>query len=109
MTYQHQQLASGKWQAMSFVEQMANIGSEVERTIIWKTKNSDYSQKALDRALELLDLSIADNKNRSRLKELLRVRETLADCFFGDNLFSSTDKSWRSYFYPFNYAARLNH
>lgn len=109
MTAQHQQLASGRWLELSFFEQMANVGSEVERTILWKTKNTEYSQKALDRALELLDLTIADQRNRGRLKELTRVREILVDSFFGDNQFSSSDKSWRSYFYPFNYAARLNH
>lgn len=31
--YQHQQLASGRWAKMPFLEQMANIGSEVERAI----------------------------------------------------------------------------
>lgn len=109
MTVQHQQLAAGKWLAMSFFEQMANVGSEVERTILWKNKNTEYSQKALERALELLDLTINDRRNVKRLPELVRVRELLADTFFGDNQFSSSDKSWSSYFYPFNYAARLNY
>jgi len=31
--YFHKELADGKWQLLSFAEQMANIGSEVERTI----------------------------------------------------------------------------
>ena len=34
----HQSLASGRWQQLSFVEQMANIGSEVERALSWKEK-----------------------------------------------------------------------
>ena len=31
MTYQHQDLAAGRWKTMSFCEQMANVGSEIER------------------------------------------------------------------------------
>lgn len=107
MNYQHKQLAGGRWLKFSFIEQMANIGSEVERTILWKEKqNNDYSQKAFERALELLDLTIADSKNKSRLRELTRLREILVDYFFCDNQYLSSNKLWRNYFYPFNYAAR---
>ncbi len=108
MTYEHQNLADGKWNKMSFFEQMANIGSEVSRTISWKKRNDDYSNKALDRALELLDLTIGDVRNRHRLKELVRLREVLADYFVFDNEYQSTDDLWQKYFYSFNYAARLN-
>lgn len=33
MTYQHKDLAASRWKTMSFCEQMANIGSEVERAL----------------------------------------------------------------------------
>ncbi|HUW22187.1 MAG TPA: hypothetical protein VMW41_06005 [Candidatus Bathyarchaeia archaeon] len=109
MTYQHQSLSSGRWKTLSFIEQMANIGSEVERTISWKKKgNNLYSQKAFFRTLELLDLTIEDAKNKDRLRELTRLREVLVDYFFGENQFSSSDKLWHNYFYAFNYAASLN-
>ena len=110
MSYQHKQLSGGRWFELTFFEQMANIGSEVERTILWRNKNKEYSIKSVERALELLDLTIADDKNRSifRLKELLRLREVLVDYFYFDNQFSSSDKLWRNYFYAFNYAARMN-
>ena len=86
MKYQHRKLASGKWQSLSFSQQMANIGSEVERKIIWRNKkNVPYSQRAMERALELLSFTIADRKNRKRLKELTRLREVLLDYFFGQN------------------------
>lgn len=35
--------------------------------------------RAFERALELLDLTAADPKNQSRLRELRRVREALSD------------------------------
>jgi len=108
MNYQHQQLAAGRWKELSFFEQMANVGSEVERTIQWRAKNNpDYSQKAFERALELLDLTIADGKNKKRLKELTRVREALADYFAFDNIYKSTDRDWQDYFLAFNFAARV--
>lgn len=107
MKYQHQQLASDRWEKLNLIEQMANIGSEVERAILWKEKgNSQYSQKAFERTLELLDLTIADSRNKKRLRELTRVREVLVDYFFGENQLSSSDQLWRNYFFAFNYAAR---
>ena len=105
---QHKQLATGRWFKLTFFEQMANIGSEVERAISWKDKNKDFSNKAVDRALELLYLSIDDKKNLSRLKELTRVYENISDYFYGDNIFKSSDLLWQKYFYNFAYATR-NH
>ncbi len=104
---QHKQLAEGRWFKFTLAEQLANIGSEVERTISWKNKNnSDYSNKAFERALELLDLTVEDAKNKFRLKEILRLREALVDYFLFDNQFYSSDELWRKYFYSFNFAAR---
>jgi len=109
MKYQHQELAAGRWEKLNLIEQMANIGSEVERTLLWREKgNSQYSQKAFERTLELLDLTIADSRNKKRLRELTRLREALVDYFFGENQFSSSDRLWRNYFFAFNYAARIN-
>lgn len=109
MEPQHKNLASGRWKELTFFEQMANIGSEVERTIKWKKKgNGEYSRLAFERALELLDLTVENEKSNSRLKELLRVREILSDYFIFENSYGSSDKKWQSYFYAFNFAARLN-
>jgi hypothetical protein len=106
--FQHKQLASGRWQKLSFFEQMANIGSEVNRAIGWREKNLEYSRLAAKRALELLDLTIDDPRNKKRRRELLRLREVLADYFYSSNSFGSSDALWRSFFAPFNWAARIN-
>ena len=107
MNVQHKDLAAGRWNSLSFFEQMANVGSEVERTIKWREKgNAQYSQMAFERALELLDFTVADKKNKKRLKELLRLREVLADYFAFENVYRSSDKSFQNYFYAFNFAAR---
>lgn len=97
-----------KWQKLSFFEQMAHIGSEIQRTINWRKKNPQYSQEAFQRALELIDLTIEDKKNqrRSRLKELLRTRELLVDYFCYDNFYQTSDIIWQNYFLAFNQAIR---
>lgn len=105
---QHKELAQGRWFNMAIAEQLANVGSEIERTILWKNKNNrDYSDKAFVRALELLDLTAEDMKNKSHLKEILRLREALVDYFVFDNKFSSSDDLWRKYFHPHTYHASL--
>lgn len=108
MNIQHQNLANGHWQELTLMEQMANIGSEVERTIKWKNKNNpDLAQNAFERALELFDLTIEDGKNIKRLKEVLRARELFADFFAEENIYHSTDKDWQKYFYSFGVAVRV--
>ena len=110
MSYQHKDLTVERWNQFSVLEQMANIGSEVERALNWKTKqNAAYSQKAFERALELLDLTLDSTKDPARLKEVARVREVLVDYFFGTNQFMSTEESWKKYFFHFAYAARRNY
>jgi hypothetical protein len=109
MSPEHKELSAGRWFELSLVEQMANIGSEIERAITWKKKgNKEYTIRAFERALELLDLSVADQKNRLRLREILRVREVLVDFFFYENCYKSTDRLWQGYFLGFAFAARIN-
>lgn len=106
MSAQHPELAAGRWLKMSFLDQMANLGSEVERALIWRSKNPEYSTKAFERALELLDLTLGGCTQAPRLKELARAREVLADFFFGSNEFGSSEKSIHDYFFQFACAAR---
>lgn len=103
----HKGLTLERWQKFTFLEQMANVGSEIFRTISWRDKNLEYSQKAFDRGLELMDLTIEANKYKTKIKELTRLREILIDYFLFDNKYSSTDKFFEDYFYAFNYAARI--
>ena len=106
MNIQHQKLASGSWGKMSLAEQLANVGSEVERTISWKEKgNEEYSKKAFERALELLSLTKGSLRDLSQLKEISRVYELLVDHFGEKNRFKSTDDSWKSYFNHYTYLA----
>jgi len=107
MDFKYKELAGGRWFNLSFLEQMANIGSEVERAIKLRNKREfEYAKDTINRALELLYLTIEDNKNKLHLKEITRLRELLIDYFYFDNQYNSSDEFWHKYFYCFNY--RLN-
>ena len=107
MNQQHKELANGRWAKMSLAEQMANVGSEVSRALNWQKKDKkELSQRAVNRALDLIDMTIASVKKYARLKELFRVRESLVDFFYGTNEFGSSELLWRKYFDHFVYLAR---
>lgn len=101
--FYHEELASGRWYSLSLVGQMANIGSEVGRAAKGKEAGkAERAEAAACRALELFDLTLADPKNRTRLREVARSRELFADYFFGDNTEApSSRESWDRYFLPF--------
>ncbi|MEI8103379.1 MAG: hypothetical protein WCG84_00535, partial [Candidatus Moraniibacteriota bacterium] len=103
----HQDLARGRWQQFSLLEQMANIGSEVGRAITAREQGKEERAIAASyRALELFDLSLDDPKLRHRLKEIARARECFADFFFGENEYNFTAEWWQKYFLDFAIAAR---
>lgn len=104
----HNQLAAGRWYELSLIAQLANIGSEVERALDFKSRNDDRAGHAFERALDLIDLTLSDARLRGRCKEIARVREVVCDYFAGDNIYQSTDASLRRYFYPYFYAFSKN-
>lgn len=61
---------------------------------------------ALERALELFDLTLADPKLRYRLKEICRAREVVCDFFYGDNSYQTDGESLDRYFTTYAIAAR---
>lgn len=73
----HPDLVAGRWQTLPIVEQLANVGSEVERAIrAHEAGRLDRRDHAMRRALELFDLTAADERWRGhRRREVLRARE----------------------------------
>ncbi len=103
----HKDLAQGRWFQMTAMEQLGNIGSEIERSLKWHSKNEfEIRDKAIDRMLDLVDLTVQDPKWKYRLKELLRTREVLCDYFFGDNTYSISTDSLRKEFLYYGIAAQ---
>lgn len=104
----HKNLLAGGWLKMPLIEQLANVGMDVDRAIRWRKRgNDEQSEKAFYRAIELIDFIVADPKNRKRLKEVLRVRECFIDYFLYDNEYKFTDEYWQKYFFDFNHAVAL--
>lgn len=103
----HPDLAGGRWQTMTLVEQLGNIGSEVGRVLRAHARGDEESvHKSLDRALELFWFTAEDPKNRgARLREVLRAREVVLDYLFGGNQYQSTATSIDAYFMDFGLAA----
>jgi hypothetical protein len=104
----HPAAASGRWGAMTLVEQMANVGSEVGRSVRahadGKTARFDH---ALARALELFDLTAADVRWAGpRRREILRAREEFCRLFFDPTVGPESPAGLDSYFLQFAVAAR---
>ena len=96
---QHKIQSKGQWKEKSFLEQMANIGSEVYRAINWRNKgNEEYAELAFHRSLELFDLSKESKLTYPQYKELLRMREIWVDYFKYDNEYNSTEEGINKYF-----------
>ena len=63
----HRELAAGRWARLSLAEQLANVGSEVGRLRRWRERDERLATGAFERALELLDLTLADPRWRGRV------------------------------------------
>ena len=106
---QHRDLAARRWWTLSLFEQLGNVGSEISRTIRWTSRNPGLAKSAFYRALELLDLTLADpahRKSKARLREMARTREVVVDFFAGSNEYGSTAASLQKYFDAYALAAR---
>ena len=76
----HAGLAAGRWTTLTLSAQLANVGSEVGRAVRAHAQdNPERSVAALDRALELFDLSLADERWHGRRTEICRARELVCD------------------------------
>ncbi len=106
MVFLHKELASGRWHQLPLGEQLGNIGSEVGRARRWQGKDEKIFQGAVERALELFDLTLGDPRWKGRLKEIARAREVFCDTVFGDREYASSLEDLEQYFFHFALAAR---
>lgn len=97
-----------RWGTLDLLEQMAHVGSEVERSIrAHESGREERWEKALERALELLDLTAADERWRGpRRREVLRAREEFCRLFFDADAPPGSAEGLRRYFLQFAIAAR---
>ena len=96
-----------RWQTLSFYQQQGNIASELSRAIKFKEQKDDgHMKSSLWRLLELVDLTIDDQKNRPRLRELCRFKEVLSDWYCQTNVYSVNPESLKDYCLNFAMLAR---
>jgi hypothetical protein len=102
-TPRHPQLVAGRWQQLSLAEQLANVGAEVGRM---RRRSTQDRAAAFERALELLDLTLADSRWHGRLKEIARARELLCDAADGGCEYGTSLEDLDRYFLAFAVLAR---
>lgn len=107
MAFIHKQLARGRWQKLTLAEQLGNIGSEVTRMRIWQEKGDQQNfWSAGERALELIDLTLADKRRLPQLREIARLREVVTDIMTGSKEYGSLIKTIEDYCLNFALIAR---
>ena len=92
--------AARRWTTLALVEQLAHVGSEVDRAIrAHDAGNRNRFDGALARALELFDLTAADNRWRgARRREILRARSEFCRLFFDDSVSPDSAAGLSPYF-----------
>ncbi|MFH0912332.1 MAG: hypothetical protein V1807_01600 [Patescibacteria group bacterium] len=90
------------WAELTLAEQLGNIGSEVNRMINWRTKDKAIADRAFERMLELIDLTLANLHDRYRLREVARTRESLVTNWLSDTPASKVElDQLNKYFFQF--------
>ena len=98
-----------QWERFTLAEQLANVGSEVERAIrAHATGDESRFANALSRALTLFDLTAIDARwSGPRRREVLRAREEFCRLFFDPTVSPDSARGLQKYFLGFAMAARL--
>ncbi len=104
----HEGLTAEQWGSRPLADQLGNIGSEVGRAINAKAAgNATRFDGALERALDLFDLTLADDRwSGPRRREIARAREVTCDFLAGDNQYGSTADSLDRWFMFYALVAR---
>ncbi len=102
----HKNLAGGGWQKLSLIEQLGNIGSEINRAQQWFSKDKNLYEGAVQRTFELFDLTLTDKRWKGRLREIARAREVFCDAVTGGKEYKSSLEDLEKYFFYFAFLAR---
>ena len=101
----HRNAAAEGWARLELVEQLGNVGSEVERAI--RAHEAGRADR-FESALELFDLTAADPRWRGhRCQEILR--EEFCRLFFDPDVPPGSSRGLSRYFLGFAWAARAIH
>lgn len=70
-----------RWKNFTKRQQLLIIGAEFMRAQNWQEKDREKFLLALERALELIDLTLSDKKWKNNLQMILVLREEVAKFF----------------------------
>lgn len=103
MATHHKGLNLEQWRQLSFEYQLGNIGSEITRARIWDEKgDNEQRNRALERALELIDLTLQD----TQAGEIKILRDVVQDKLAMKNAYDCPLDTLENYFLPFALLAR---
>lgn len=91
-----------KWFGYSLNEQLGNILSEISRANNRHKAGEVQSEKAsLNRAMTLIDLTLADEKHACNMKEIKMLRDIVADKLASGNYYAVSYEDIQNYLLPF--------
>lgn len=95
----HKTLTLEKWKNFKFDKQIVMVANEIQRyiNISGMETSREAAQNCLERAFELLDLTIAYQNGNAR-KELLRLRDIFAEEYTQKNTPENPEKKNRKIF-----------
>lgn len=96
-----------QWHQLSLAQQLGNAGSDYERALRWKQRGHQaLLARALARALEQIDLTLADNRWAGvKRREIARVRDEVCNEILYQDDTQSADQL-KKYFLSFAFAAQ---
>ena len=98
-----------RWYKFSYCEQMGHIGSEIGRARVWEDKHDVTSRnRALGRALELIDITKDDARLHGRRRELCYLREMIADKYIDSKVYNTSLNDLEKYCLDFALVATKN-
>lgn len=72
-----------RWKTFPKRQQLLMIGSELARAKVWQQRSHENFLAALERGLDLVDLSINDSRWKGEYGILLGLREEMAKFYAG--------------------------
>jgi hypothetical protein len=87
-----------RWLNSSIAFQLGNIGSEICRARLgYEQMDEEIFKQSLERALELIDLTLSGRHRQGRLREFCRLREIVADWYCQSKVYQVSFESIEEY------------
>lgn len=74
-----------RWKTFSIRDQMGHIASEILRADLIREKDKNIYLQMIERAINLVDLTLNDEKWRGNFLQLFILRDELAKTYLGEN------------------------